>query len=408
MRNSAALGLILSLLFVGSCDGGGGGGSGGTFFLVQFLESGQNAIPRNRTLRFRFSAPVALSQDFSQRLKIANVEPTNFSLAVGTYIVTGDDVTFVPRLPESPDRADAGFRANASYHVFLKGGPDSLRSAAGDTIATQQEFLFGTDEFFEDPIPAEPPRALRLLARDLTTGGAVDLSRADPLPQEVALLDSNALIQKGLAIEPGAGGAPGYATPWAFELHVSEPLDPATVTTDTVELLEIRDDALTGATTADPGHVGNPASFKVPVLLEMVQRPDPTGQIAVFIRVRAMQTLVDDARYRLAFSGAILGIDFRKKFTGDNGVTGDGQLAAEPGGLGYTTEFLVYDRPAITSSRTVTYDPLEDGISPETGQTTPYESLYNTALYNPAFAPGTAVGKVSDFGDGRDGNLSVS
>lgn len=408
MRKSAALGLMLFIGLAGSCDGGGGEDSGGTFFLVQFLESGQNAIPRNRTLRFRFSAPVALSQDFSQRLKITNVEPSNFSLAIGTYIVTGDEVTFVPRLPESPDRADAGFRANADYHVFLKGGPDSLRSVAGDTLAQQQEFLFDTNEFFEDPVPAAPPRALTLLARDLTTDQTVDLSRADPRPQEVALLDSNALLQKGLAIEPGGGGAPSYATPWVFELYVSEPLDPATVTTDLIELLEIRNDALTGATTADPGHVGDPVSFKVPILVSMFQRPDSTGQLRMFIRVQAAQTLVDDARYRLTFSGAILGIDFRRTFTGDNGVTGDGELVTEPGGLGYTTEFLVYDRPAITSSRTVTYDPLTDGIEPEAGQTTPDENLYNTALYNPAFAPSTALGKVSDFGDGSDGNLSVS
>jgi hypothetical protein len=396
------------LLLVGSCGGGGGGDTGGTFFLIEFLESGTNAIPRNRTLRFRFSAPVAVGQDFFERLKITNVGPPNFSLAIGSYVITGDDVIFMPRLPESPDRADAGFKADAGYHVFLKGGADALRSVGGDPIARPQEFLFDTSEFFEDPLPTEPPRALKLLARDPTNDQSVDLSRLEPRPQDLALLDSNDLLQEGRAIEPGAGGAPNYGTPWAFELHMSEPLDPATVTTEMVQLLEIRDDALTGATTADPGHVGDPVTYKVPILVEMVQRPDAAGELQIFIRVRAVQTLVDDARYRLIFSGGILGLDYRKTYIGENGLTGDGALIDEPGGLGYTAEFLVYDRPAITASRTVTYEPLADGIEPEIGQTTTDPALYNAALYNPSFAPGTAVGKVSDFGDGGDGNLSAS
>jgi hypothetical protein len=123
---------------------------------------------------------------------------------------------------------------------------------------------------------------------------------------------------------------------------------------------------------------------------------------------------VDDARYRLSFSGEILGIDFRKEFRGENGLTGDGQsivdgeIFDEPGGLGYVTEFLVLDRPAIASSRTVSYDPLTDGIEPERGQTTLDEERLNSALYNPASNPGTAVGFLSDFGDGSDGSLAVS
>jgi hypothetical protein len=389
-----------------SACGGGGSGQNGSFRLLQFLEQGQNAIPRNRVLTFLFSGPVAPSQDFFQRLKIENVDAANFSSAVGAYIVTGDRVTFAPRLPERQDRADSGFRESAHYHVFLKAGPDALQSTGGDRVARAQEYLFDTSEFFEDPVPNQPPRATMLLARDPTNGQATDLSRVDPRPQEIALLDSDALLQQGRAIDPGGGGAPGYATPWVFELHVTEALDPATVTPDEVELLQIREDALAGATTADPGHVGDPVLFKVPILVQMVQRTDDAGELQLFIRVQPIETLVDDARYRLSFSGAILGIDFRKTFTGDNGLTGDDD--SETGGLGYVTEFLVYDRPAITASRTITYDPLADGIEPEMGQTTNDESLYNTALYDPSFDPGKAVGKISDFGDGADGNLAVS
>jgi hypothetical protein len=169
--------LLLAAAMVAGC-GGSGDAVRGNFQLIEFLDSGKDSIPRNRDLTFRFSAPVALNQDLPERLKIQNIQSTqgdsDFSRSIGTYVVSGDSVLFVPRLPQASDRGDAGFRANGSYHVFLKGGPDALRSTEGDIIARQQEFLFDTDEFFEDPTPTDPPRALRLLARDSSSGGAGD------------------------------------------------------------------------------------------------------------------------------------------------------------------------------------------------------------------------------------------
>ncbi|MHC4341173.1 MAG: hypothetical protein ACYSX0_13300 [Planctomycetota bacterium] len=407
--------LLLAAAMAAGCGGSGDTGEG-SFRLIEFLDSGKDSIPRNRDLTFRFSAPIAPSQDLPERLKIQNVQATqgesDFSRSIGTYVVSGDEVLFVPRLPQSTDRGDAGFRANGNYHVFLKGGPDALRSTEGEIIARQQEFLFDTNEFFEDPTPTDPPRALRLLARDRSTGAAGDLSRLDPRPFELAGKTSPELLADNRAVDPGAGGPPSYATPWVFELHIDEPLDPALVTTKQVELVQIRENAVTG-TPSNPD-MGDLVSFQVPVEVAMVQKVNDLGELDIFIRVSALQTLVDDARYRLSFGGEILGIDFRKEFRGENGLTGDGQSVAdgaifdEPGGLGYVTEFLVLDRPAIASSRTVSYDPLTDGIEPERGQTTLDEERLNSALYNPASNPGTAVGFLSDFGDGSDGPLAVS
>ncbi|MHC4931977.1 MAG: hypothetical protein ACYTGV_07300 [Planctomycetota bacterium] len=418
MHAKASFAFLLALVLVVGCSKSGDGGAQGGFRLIEFLESGLNGIPRNRDLTFRFSAEVDPNQDFPERLKIQNVQSSqgqsDFSRAIGCYLVSGDEVLFCPRLPEAKDRGDAGFRALGNYHVFLKAGPDSLRSTDGDTLAGQQEFLFDTSEFFEDANPSEPPRSVRLLARDATTGTSTDLSRLDPRPLFLAMMDSEDLLAADRAIDPGAGGPPDFATPWVFELHVTEPLDPATVTTKYVELRQIRANALTGATTSDPDHMGDPVDFEVPILVEMAQGMKGQGVEEFCIRVTARQTLVDDARYRLTCSGEILGIDFRKEFRGDNGLTGDGQTIVdgavfeEPGGVGYTTEFVVYDRPAITASRTVLYDPLVDGIDPETGQTTSNEELFNSALYNPATNPGTAVGFLSDFGDGSDGPFAVS
>ena len=228
-------------LLLAGCSSGNGDAVQGNFLLIEFLESGKDSLPRNRELTFRFSATVAPGQDFPERLKIQNVQGSDFSRALGLYFVNGDTVTFLPRLPEAMDRSDAGFRANGNYHVFLKAGQDALTSTTGDRIGTQQEFLFDTNDAFEDPLPSEPPRALQLIVRNVVTNATQDLSRLDPDPNALRQLDSNDLLSAvdannqpaPRAIEPGAGGAPNYAVPWEFELHISEPLDPLSVTTDT-------------------------------------------------------------------------------------------------------------------------------------------------------------------------------
>jgi hypothetical protein len=150
----------------------GSAGQSGGFELIEFLESGQNNIPRNRQVRFRFSQPVEDNQNLFSRLKIQNVEQlagkSNFANAQGFYLLNAEMVIFTPRLPNKQDRSDAGFRANGNYHVFLSGGPDGLQATSGDTIPTQQEFIFETNEFFEDVVPASPPRALGFVAVDPT------------------------------------------------------------------------------------------------------------------------------------------------------------------------------------------------------------------------------------------------
>ena len=62
-RRSAAVVLVsaLSVAFLATGCGGGGGGSGGgdtlpALVLVDFLQSGQDNLPLNRTLEFRFSS----------------------------------------------------------------------------------------------------------------------------------------------------------------------------------------------------------------------------------------------------------------------------------------------------------------------------------------------------------------
>ncbi|MGQ0612654.1 MAG: hypothetical protein ACT4PV_02735 [Planctomycetaceae bacterium] len=418
--------LLAVLALVGACSSGGGVDAGGVFQLIEFLESGKDNIARNRVLTFRFSQDVAPGQDLFERIKIQNVQgapSSSFSRAIGFYDVSGDRVNFIPQYPELPDRSDAGMRANGSYHVFLKSGADSLVSGNSHQLAYQQEFLFNTSQFFEDILPTQPPRALALIATDRSTGPGAGssfvLSRLDPRPAFLALIDNATLMAAPIGapiprlIEPGAGGAPSYATPWEIDLVCSEPLDPNTIHTGNVQMFEIRNDAFNGVgDMATPGHFGTLVSFRVPIAVALVQRFTAAG-LYVAIRVTPQQTLVDDARYRIVFSGAILGLDFRKTFIGDNGLTGDGTALVggvplpEVGGLGYTSEFLVADRAPIASLRALEYDPLVDGIMPETGPTTLDPAKKNSSLYNPATNPSRAVGFLSAFGDGNMGPLSV-
>ena len=159
----------LSKVFVGalcvgalcfSCSSGSSAGAGSGLRVIEFLESGQDNIPRNRILTFRFSEPVADQQDFFERLKIRNVDrttgATNFTRATGAYTCSGDKVIFTPTLPNARDRGDAGFKANGFYTVFLKAGPDALRAESGSLLNVQQEFIFDTNEYFEDALPTDP------------------------------------------------------------------------------------------------------------------------------------------------------------------------------------------------------------------------------------------------------------
>ena len=287
---------VASMLLLWGCSSGNGvvASTESGFALIQFLDSGKKEISRNRVLEFKFSSPVLPEQDLFERLKIQNSSvggtEADFTTAKGVYVISGETVLFVPQLPSKPDRTDSGFREYGAYHVFLKGGPDALVSADGDKIPLGQEFLFDTDDNFDDPIPTEPPRATRLLARDVTTDITLDISRLDPRPGTQALMASADVLAAGNAIDPGAGGGPSYATPWQFELHVTEPLDPLMVTTDSVQMIEIRNQSINGTETL--------VDYKVPILVDVVQEIDPQGGYISCIRVRPVQTQVDNARYR--------------------------------------------------------------------------------------------------------------
>jgi len=412
--------LCAAAAFVAACSSGGGS-TESAFQVVQFLESGKDNLARNTILNLTFSAPVAPNQDLSSRIRIQDVSVgstgSNFSVAIGSFLVSGERVTYVPRLPTATDRTDAGFRDDGEYRVFLSAGPDAVVSTAGDAVIQPQEFAFATASHFEDFDPGSPPRAMEVGAIDITSSESFDLSRIGPDGMAEAQVTDAELLDAEKAIEPGAGEAPNYETPWHFDVIVSEPLDPATVTVENIGLVQVAENVFDDNNQIPPQHESTPLvpGFKVPIRCELFQQVTPEGALDTRIRITPLHTFVDDARYRLSISGNILGLDFRREFIGDNGLTGEtvegGVATPQDGGLGYVTDFLVFDRPSITTTRTLLYDTLLDGIEAEDGTTITDENLSNSSLYDsttPPGQPGRAIGFLGAFGNGSDGDFSVS
>ena len=100
--------LCAAAAFVAACSSGHGATESG-FQGVQKLESGTDDLARNTILNLTFSAPVDQNQDFATRIQIQNVSGgsggSNFSVAVGSYIVSGERVTSIPRLPTVAEAA---------------------------------------------------------------------------------------------------------------------------------------------------------------------------------------------------------------------------------------------------------------------------------------------------------------
>ncbi|MFQ5878513.1 MAG: hypothetical protein ACE5JH_12670, partial [Acidobacteriota bacterium] len=362
--------LTAGLTLVAACSGGSGGNkSGAGFQLVQFLLAGQDEVARNAQLTFVFSSPVQPGQNLAERLKIQNIDTSgpvpDFSLAVGDprigesslgamdgqgYLISGARVDFFARLPASVDSSDSGLKANGEYHVFLKAGPDGLRSAGGQRIPAGQEFIFETGDFFEDPFPTDPPRVLGLTAVDISGANPdTELFRLDPRPSALAGMSNERLRTQRRIIDPAGGGLapPGsgredYDTPWELRLQVSEPVDPASVTTANIRLTQIEEDALTANNAA--GQPGTKVGHKEPLQLEVRQNQVPGG-FEIFIVIVPLNTLTDDARYRLEVSGSVLGIDSRNVLLGTNGLTGDGRTGPfqeeTASGDGATTTFAL-------------------------------------------------------------------
>jgi hypothetical protein len=162
---SGAVAAVLALAVLTACGGGGGsGGSGGGLILVNFLQNGQDNIPLNRTLEFRFSGPLDASSITSSSVQIR--EGGSFGLtAAGTFRVVGSTLFFEPRIPGECDLSDAGFKPDTQYRVSVVGHPEefAVRHQNGRSLDHTYTFEFRTrdeddPELFEDQVPGVGPQ----------------------------------------------------------------------------------------------------------------------------------------------------------------------------------------------------------------------------------------------------------
>ncbi len=162
----AGLGIALG---ASACGGGGGSSTGDTLkgvVLVDFLQSGQDNVPLNRTLEFRFSAPIDPNSVNPDSIQIR--QGTLFGAQVfGKFIVQGSTIYFEPKLPGLCDLSDSGFQPNNDYRVTLVGSPEefAIRSLAGDPLKATISAVFHTrpetdPELFEDQIPGIAPTVI--------------------------------------------------------------------------------------------------------------------------------------------------------------------------------------------------------------------------------------------------------
>jgi hypothetical protein len=167
---------LLAAALATSCGGGTGGtGTGDTIegvILVDFVQSGLDNLPLNRTLEFRFSSPIQPSSVGPASIQVRQ-GPEYGNAVDGTYVVQGDRVYFEPRLPGRCDLSDAGFQPDTPYRVTLIGSPEefAIRNLSGDPLQATVSASFSTrndtdPELFEDQLPGVLPTVVSTTPAD--------------------------------------------------------------------------------------------------------------------------------------------------------------------------------------------------------------------------------------------------
>lgn len=231
----AATGLLLGAT---SCGGGSGGqgpsGDGQGLVLLSFLQSSTDNVALNTELQWRFSEAVDASSITPASIQIR--EGGAFGRSVpGTYSVSGNVVTFEPRLASLCDLSDGGFQADTSYRVQVIGWPEefALRNTAGQRLNETTTWSFSTradsdPAKFIDQVPAVSPFVVSMSPTDgaaaATSGSLADRQRIvitmsenlDPCSVSsssviVELMEVGGTIAQSIPA-PGTGNLSGFVT----------------------------------------------------------------------------------------------------------------------------------------------------------------------------------------------------
>ncbi len=173
-------GAVLATLAAG-CGGGGGNNaapdeSAKPLFVVDISNQGLDSVSLNVPFDITFSdfvKPDTIRPDTVQ----IRLGPRFGVQAFGDFRVSGEKVTFFPRLPVKADLSDSGLRAQSQYRVTVVGYPkvDRVNSYSGRalvrtftgsfaTAASTSPALFSVDSYKDPPPPAvlftNPPDVL--------------------------------------------------------------------------------------------------------------------------------------------------------------------------------------------------------------------------------------------------------
>lgn len=242
---------LLSVMTVGlgNCAGGRIGLPPLSVLLFNFAP-GFGGVHINAPLELTFSSPVDASTVTQDSIRIFTTttttqEPDPGAPAVGTFVVTGNVVRFLPKVPQRADLADAGLRIGFTYSVQVPASPnviEPVRTIEGDPNLVPYTEFFTTKNQTILPAPgditAEPNlNSLHLFFIDEWTD---DASSFGPVPCDrntlpVADRDSPQVIdtdpdegESGFGtitgIQPGLGTA--FVRLDVITLEFSEPVSP--------------------------------------------------------------------------------------------------------------------------------------------------------------------------------------
>ena len=365
---------------VAACGGGGGtdggpgpGGAGQGLVLTSFLQAGQDNVPLNRILEFRFSEPVDPASVTPGSIQIRRGGAFGLT-AQGTFTADGSVVRFFPRLPSLCDLSDAGFATDTTYRVQLMGYPEefSVKNSKGQPLTTTVTYEFHTlpdtdPAYLEDQIPGAVPTILKA-STDAFDWDVGDVPAVD-------VLDGNVLV-----------------------LQVSENLDPCTVTANNITFHQyaVGDPAgawvvpagqptagnvtgfssITDATPDDPYSWGSGTQLatpqQIPATIELQQ--DFT---ATTVLVRPVANRFEE--------NSFLVVDVTRF------VQDFGHLPLSPRTIPFTTENLPEQQGVLT----VHFD-----------ANTPTDDAFTSADVNTARSPSRAQGWLIFAGDGDNGKLT--
>ena len=218
-------GMVLTGFLFAACGGGGSGGGSGGFALIEFLEAGQNNIPRNRQVQFRFlreregrPGPFRTTEDSERR---SGARELQLRQALRVAISSAANLSCSPRACRRARTVRTRVSsADGSYIVFISAGSNGLESvsgrpcrAIGGVPVRNQPVLRGRDSGRAAALHRAGSPSMR--CRPDRPGDRPFASRP-PSRSTSRRSDNATLLANNRVITPGAGGATEFGTPWSL------------------------------------------------------------------------------------------------------------------------------------------------------------------------------------------------